>query len=75
MKKTCAALERGIINFVCLRSIALMVLKLTGFIDWSWGRIYFPILIILGFLMFKSIIRIVQIIVTVFSEEEQKELD
>ncbi len=35
-------IERGI-TFVCLLLIAFIVLKLTGYIDWSWWWVSLPL--------------------------------
>jgi hypothetical protein len=39
----------GGIGFVGLLTVAFIVLKLTGYIDWSWWWVWSPMLIATGF--------------------------
>lgn len=41
----------GNIGFCGLLTIAFIVLKLTGYIDWSWWWVWSPLLIPLGLLL------------------------
>ncbi len=55
MSKTSSSNTSGGTGFAGLLTIAFIVLKLTGFIDWSWWWVLSPIwimLLIIGLLLF-----------------------
>jgi ABC-type antimicrobial peptide transport system permease subunit len=57
VKQTVTATSSGGSGFCGLLTIALVVLKLTGFINWSWIWVFSPLWI--GFALFFAIIALV----------------
>lgn len=63
------ALTGGGVNFCGLLAIAFIVLKLTGFIDWSWAWVLAPIWIpVIFYLMLLLVILIIVMVKRLFNK-------
>ena len=64
MSKSKSSSSSGGVGFVGLLTIAFVVLKLTGYIDWSWWWIVSPILITLIVALLALVVGIIVILNT-----------